>query len=136
MITNMDCKNQNGTSTAEEKIEKEQESVQPCEQDEICITSKEVNNSLSVVPVDENGRGPKDKDVKVITERVVNTSYHFTEDEDLCLRRGLKKYGWGNWLKILGWRNYRFHPLKSGESLMLRATALNLKRKSQRASQK
>ena len=55
--------------------------------------------------------------------------HHFTEDEDKCLLKGLRKYGWGNWLKILGFREYRFHPYRSGECLSIRASKLNLQKK-------
>ena len=52
------------------------------------------------------------------------TSIMFTHDEDSCLKKGLLKYGWGSWLKILGERNLRFHPYRSGECLQRRAEKL------------
>ena len=63
--------------------------------------------------------------VKESTDDV--TSHLFTMDEDGCLKKGLLKYGWGNWLKILAERNYRFHPYRSGECLQKRAEKLKLK---------
>lgn len=66
-----------------------------------------------------------DSDVEVV--KVCDkhkTDKMFTIDEDSCLKKGLIKYGWGNWLKILGERNFRFHPYRSGECLQRRAEKL------------
>ena len=51
---------------------------------------------------------------------------HFTEDEDKCLRRGVKKFGCKNWVKVLGFKNYRFHVFRTAESLHQRAKRLGL----------
>ena len=70
------------------------------------------------------------EELAVVKEIQEQTSiHHFTEDEDRCLLKGLRKYGWGNWLKILGFREYRFHPYRSGECLSIRAAKLNMQKK-------
>lgn len=52
----------------------------------------------------------------------------FTIDEDKCLRRGIKKFGWNKWLQIVNYRLYRFNPYRTGESLQRRADKLNMRK--------
>jgi hypothetical protein len=52
----------------------------------------------------------------------------FTEDENKCLREGVKRFGCKDWFKILGYRKYRFNPYRTAESLKQRAAALGIPR--------
>ena len=45
----------------------------------------------------------------------------FTMEEDLCLRNGVLKYGWGNWSKILSDPHYHFNEKRSSQTLHQRA---------------
>ena len=51
----------------------------------------------------------------------------FTEEEDICLKNGLMKYGWAAWARILRDPDYSFHPNRSSQTLMQRARQMNLK---------
>ena len=53
----------------------------------------------------------------------------FSEYEMECLRKGIKKFGSKRWLKILNYRLYCFNPLRTSESLKIRAIKLNLVKK-------
>ena len=83
--------------------------------------SEETTLSMSATQIDEG-------DVFFIEEKcsMYQEALPFTMLEDSYLRRGILKFGAGKWLKILGWRHYIFHPLRTGESLRYRAIALDL----------
>ena len=89
-------------------------------EEESCRTESSSTEESS----DESG---KEQELKIVCAVKKDDHTEYTEDEDTCLKRGLVRYGWGNWLKILGFRNYRFHPYRSGECLRKRAEKLNLK---------
>ena len=45
----------------------------------------------------------------------------FTQQEDLCLKKGVKKYGWGSWTAILNDPDYVFHRNRRTNTLERRA---------------
>lgn len=78
---------------------------------------------------ESSSQSGNEQELRIVCAVKEDDRTEYTEDEDKCLKRGLVKYGWGNWLKILGFRNYRFHPYRSGECLRKRAEKLNLRQR-------
>ena len=97
--------------------------VSASESEGVIISSSDESSSTEESS-DESG---KEQELKIVCAVKKDDHTEYTEDEDTCLKRGLVRYGWGNWLQILGFRNYRFHPYRSGECLRKRAEKLNLK---------
>ena len=94
----------------------------------LTISSDDGENDSEGEDDDSEGEcGHEETAVEVVKEKKDDiTSHPFTIDEDGCLKKGLLEHGWGKWLKILGERNYRFHPYRSGECLQKRAEKLQL----------
>ena len=50
----------------------------------------------------------------------------FTEGEDIALKEGIKKYGFGKWKEILADELLKFNPSRTRDTIRCRATYLNL----------
>ena len=55
------------------------------------------------------------------------TRIHFTRDEDQYLRKGIEKYGRGNWARILNDVDFEFHPCRNRNTLRIRADTAGFK---------
>ena len=53
----------------------------------------------------------------------------FTEEEDKFIKRGIEKYGFGNWKRILVDPEYTFHESRTRDTLRMRAKTLRLSTK-------
>ena len=62
---------------------------------------------------------------KEVAERIVRstsrTNNRFTGEEDQCLKKGIEKYGKGNWRKMLHDPQLLFHESRTRDSLRMRA---------------
>ena len=54
----------------------------------------------------------------------------FTEEEDKFIKRGVEKYGYGNWKRILVDSEYTFHSSRTRDTIRMRAKTLRLSLKS------
>ena len=69
-----------------------------------------------------NKEGAVDDSDCRITRVSTNTPKHtFSFQEDLCLKKGIKKHGWGNWNSILKDPDYTFLPSRRAATLHNRA---------------
>ena len=50
----------------------------------------------------------------------------FTPEEDIALKAGIKKYGYGKWKNIIADKEFKFHPSRTRDTIRIRAKSLNL----------
>lgn len=55
------------------------------------------------------------------------TKVRFTKEEDLCLKNGIIRYGWGAWSAILRDKDYHFHRFRCRQTLYQRAVRKRMK---------
>ena len=80
--------------------------------------SRPKRSVASEVPADERGV------VKYVNGK--KSKIPFTQEEDSCLKKGITKYGIGQWTKILRDDDYPFNPIRQAASLMTRAKVIGL----------
>ena len=51
----------------------------------------------------------------------------FSQQEDLCIKKGVQKYGWGEWAQILHDTDYQFHENRGANTIQRRANLLKQK---------
>jgi hypothetical protein len=118
----------------------------------ICSTSKDLSVQTVVIPLVSSPivTDPpseviplvQDLDVEVKKEeaqrQVEQTPrlLRFTPDEDFYLKRGTKKYGLGQWSKILKDSDFVFHGGRTRDSLRVRADTLGLTKKKRKSTRK
>lgn len=62
-----------------------------------------------------------------ITKVTRSIKRSFSQQEDICIKKGVQKYGWGNWTLILSDPDYDFHCNRCASTLHRRATILKQK---------
>ena len=80
------------------------------------IDKDKINNS---VQIKRETVAKKIKKLKIVK---------FTKEEDLFLKQGIKKHGHKNWSIILKDSDYHFHPLRTRDSLRMRAESTAFKK--------
>ena len=103
--------------------------IEEKKEDDTTVESSSLVNSV----VNLFERDIKKEDV----EESINTkTKRFTEEEDAFLKKGIEKYGCGNWKRILVDKEFAFHSSRSRDTLRMRAKTLRLTTKSSEGERK
>ena len=80
------------------------------------------SQSAPTASISESQSAPKDD--CTITRVTMSTRKGFSHQEDLCIKKGIKKHGWGQWALILRDPDFNFNVNRGTNTLQRRAVLL------------